>query len=612
MKPLSRWFPAFFLVGGSLAFLSGVSAQPSGGPYGPLPQTYEVPRDAAHVYYVAPDGQAAADGASLAAPTTLEAAIAKVVTGDAIILRGGTYRTGGLRLNQGITLQPYRDEQPVLKGTRIADQWDRLNDGVWRTKWATLFPQKPADWWRRHREGMRTPLHKFNNDMVFVDGKPLRSEFWEGGLDGDSYSIDYDGGYVYIKFDPAGRQIEITAQDSALIRVTAEVHGKKSDHKGYTMRGLTLTQYAYRALEIDGKRDTVPAGVEPTDDPVGVADPSTFGKQVVGTTYEHMAITHCSRVAGYFRGDGFVMRHCLISDTSTEGLYLMASSDCLIEKNIFTRNNIEKITGYYPSAVKIFNQTHRVVCRDNLVIDNPNSNGIWYDVGNVDAVFVNNRIENCLDGFFFEISKRVIVAGNVFVNCDKGLRILNASGARVYHNTFVNTVASFERDTRSAVGDHFGWHPATGPDVHERDGHVFSGNLLVADAAFTKALLRADQAPALKEKLTKPPFATVDYNLYARPASDAAPTLIVWSPATGSANQYMFKSPAELQQKLPAFEAHSELLPLAPDAVLENPAQKRYAPGRSLPVKSPLPAEIAALLGWPRQDSYTPGAYQVK
>ena len=34
-----------------------VAAQPSGGPYGPIQQTYSVPDDARHVYYVSPDGQ---------------------------------------------------------------------------------------------------------------------------------------------------------------------------------------------------------------------------------------------------------------------------------------------------------------------------------------------------------------------------------------------------------------------------------------------------------------------------------------------------------------------------------------------------------------------------
>jgi hypothetical protein len=109
-------------------------AQPSGGPYGPTQKTYEVPHDAAHVFYVAPDGKEDAKGDSIATPTALEGAIKRAVTGDAIILRGGTYRTGNLQLNQGITLQPYKDERPVLKGTRVAKEWERASGGLWRTR----------------------------------------------------------------------------------------------------------------------------------------------------------------------------------------------------------------------------------------------------------------------------------------------------------------------------------------------------------------------------------------------------------------------------------------------------------------------------------------------
>ena len=128
----SRGQSLLFLGFASLGLFSPLTgpAQPSGGPYGPVPQNYAVPADAAHVYYVAPDGKADAAGTSLAEPTTIESAIAKVVTGDAVILRGGTYRAGGLKLNQGITLQPYADEQPVLKGTRVADKWDAQDNGL--------------------------------------------------------------------------------------------------------------------------------------------------------------------------------------------------------------------------------------------------------------------------------------------------------------------------------------------------------------------------------------------------------------------------------------------------------------------------------------------------
>ena len=447
------WFLLLSLLASLVLLPTTAFSQPSGGPYGPVAKTYEVPAGAAHVYYVAPDGKESASGASTVEPTTLEAAFARAVTSDAIILRGGTYRTGDLLLNQGITLQPYRDEQPVLKGTRVASDWQALRDGVWRTKWKYLFPLKPESWWRREREGMRTPLHKFNNDMVFFDGRALQSTGWEGELDADRFYVDYDDGYVYIGADPAGHTVEITVLDNAFTRTTKPVNGRESDRIGPTIRGITFTQYAYRAIEIEGA------------EPNGPDVPEHYGKDVVGTMLENVTISHCSRVAGYFRGDHLVIRDCLISDTSTEGIYVIASSDCLLERNIFRRNNVEHITGYFPAAVKIFNQTHRVVCRDNLVIDQPESNGIWYDVGNHDGVFVDNWIEGAQDGLFFEISRGLVCAGNVFVNCDKGVRILNSADAHVYNNTFVNTVASFERTERSAVGDRFDWHPAAGPDV---------------------------------------------------------------------------------------------------------------------------------------------------
>jgi parallel beta-helix repeat protein len=576
-------------------------AQPSGGPYGPQPQNYALPTQAAHIYYVAPDGKADAPGTTLAAPTTIEAAIARVVTGDAIVLRGGTYRTGDLRLNQGITLQPYADERPVLKGTRVATKWQTLRDNVWRASWNTLFPSRPADWWRREREGMRTPLHRFNNDMVFVDGEMLQSAGWEGELNEHLFSIDYESGYVYIGVDPSKHVVEITAFDSALIRTTRNVHGKASDRKGPVIKGLTFTQYAYRALEIEGK------------EPEGPADPSTFGKEVVGTTLEDVTISYCSRVAGYFHGDGLTIRRCLISDTSTEGIYIIDSADCLLERNIFRRNNVERITGYYPAAVKIFNQSYRVTCRDNLVIDQPYSNGIWYDVGNVDGVFINNWVQDALDGFFFEISKGAVCAGNVFLRCDKGIRILNSSNVQAYHNTLVDTVASFERTERSAVADHFGWHPSTGPDVDAREGHVFVGNLLVASEGFRKPLARFEQTQVLCGRLTRPQMARLDGNVYVRQGAAVPIPLLVWSPVAAERCQVELDSLDALRKLHPAFEEHGRFIGDVFGSVFKSADLANYEPVADVvgpTLADMIPAAIRKLLGWPEATTRTPGAYQ--
>jgi hypothetical protein len=579
--------------------VSAIIAQPSGGPYGPQRQTYSPPAGAAHVYYVAPDGNPNAAGTALDQPSTLEAALARAVTNDAIILRGGTYRVGDLKLNQGVTLQPHADEEPVLKGTRVATKWDAQENGLWKTKWSPLFPAKPADWWRRGREGRKTPLHRFNNDMVFLDGQMLEVVGWEGEVDAHSCYIDYDAGEIYVGTDPTNRLVEITAFDNALTRVIGSVHGKTSDRKGLIIRGLTFTQYAFRALEIQGR------------DPEGVSPESGHGKDVVGSLLENVTITHCSRVAGYFRGDRLTLRNCRISDTGTEGIFILSSNDVLLERNIFQRNNVEQITGYYPAAVKIFNQCHRVTCRDNLVIDQPHSNGIWYDVGNVDGVFVHNWIEGAIDGFFFEISRNAICAGNVFVHCDKGVRVLNSAGVQVYHNTFVNTVASFERTERSAVGDHFGWHPRTGPDVEQRDGHAFVGNLLVADESFSKQLLRFDQPAALKSRLTKPQVTRLNDNVYVRRQTRADRSVIAWSPTATNENQVYLPNPAALTALNPQFESRSVLLNRDYRSVIRSPELGHFDPVVDLP-RTPnseaVPSAILTATGW-KDAPHSAGAY---
>jgi hypothetical protein len=609
------WFHCFFFY--SFLFVAVVGyAQPSGGPYGPIDQRYEIPK-AAHVYYVAPDGKADSPGTALARPTTLEAAIERVVTGDAILMRGGVYRTGGLVLNQGITLQPFESERPVLKGTQVATKWEALRDNVWRTSWTHLFPAAPLGWWRRDREGMRTPLYRFNNDMVFVDGELLKSVGWEGELDAHSFYVDYKNGYVYIGVDPTNRLVEITAFDSALVRTSAPVHGKTNDHKGPVIRGITFTQYAYRALEVEGKKHFTVAD-EPTDEPVGLSDPATFGKEVMGTVLENVTISYCSRVAGYFRGDGLIIRNSLVSDTGTEGIYVIGSSDVLLERNIIRRNNIEHLTGYYPAAVKIFNQTRRVTFRDNLIIDQPNSNGVWYDVGNHDGVIVDNWVEGAIDGIFTEISRGITIAGNVLVRCDKGVRVLNSADVHVYNNTFVDTAASFERNERSATNDHFGWHPSTGPGVDQREGHVFVNNLLVASEAYRKPLLRFEQPAALCGRLPHPMAKEVNGNVYVRataPDASAAPPLIQMSPAATDSCITTLASLDDFRKLEPAFETNGRQLDRTPRSVFKSPDLGRYELLQALPgtpAGETIPADVRKLLGWSEVEARSPGAYPLR
>lgn len=599
---LDRWLTASMLLPMLLA--SAAHAQPTGGPYGPIEQRYEVPTRGT-VYYVAPDGRAEAAGTALGAPTTLESAISRVVTGDAIILRGGVYRTGNLVLNQGITLQPYGDERPILKGTRVVQNWEAVGNNVWRTSWRTLFPSKPLPWWRREREEARTPLHRFNNDMVFIDGEFLQSAGSVEELNERTHFIDYERQMVYIGVNPAGRTVEITAHDFALRRTTQDVHGKVNDRRGPVIRGITFTQYAWAAITVEGKRDFTHLD-EPVDEPIGPADPSTFGKEVIGTTLENVTISFASRVAGYFRGDSLVIRNSLISDTGTEGLYIIGSSDVLLERNIVLRNDIERITGYYVSAVKIINQTHNVVVRDNLVIDHPTSAGVWYDIGNRDGVFINNYVEGVGTAFFFEISRGVTAAGNVFVNNRLGTWILNSADAHLYNNTYVDSPVRFTRTTRSAVGDHFAWHPATGPDVDEREGHIFLNNLLVASEPTVGPLLQVDQQSELCTRLTQPALKAMDGNVYVRP-STAYPTratpMVGWVDTRAADCSATFGSLASFREQVRGFEAGGRQLEGTARSVFTAPDLRRFQLRRGLSAGRGvvMPETVRELLGWSRK-----------
>ena len=360
---------------------------------------------------------------------------------------------------------------------------------------------------------------------------------------------------------------------------------------------------------------------------MGLSDESKHGKDVVGSTLENCTISFCSRVAGYFRGDHFTMRHCRISDTNTEGVYVIGSNDILLEENIFTRNNIENITGYYPAAVKIFNQCYRATCRDNLIIDLPNSNGVWYDVGEVDGVFVNNWIEGVgyvdtttrtdqvwpsSNGFFFEISKGAVCAGNVFVNCDHGLMVLNSSNVQIYQNTFVNSMACIGRNGRVPAGDHFGWHSSTGPDVNKRGGHTFVNNLITGDQGFTRPLLFVWQPSALCSDLNKPQFNQLDHNVYIRSIENTGYPMILWSPAQNEGCQVGFDSIESLHMMYPEFEANSQSYsgydgPSFKSTELGNYQLLPDAPGAKSGAQ--LPAEIRKLLGESKNESRYVGAF---
>ena len=191
-----------------------------------------------------------------------QVAIARVVTGDAIVMRGGTYRTGGLQLVRHHH-QPYLDEQPVLKGAG-RDRMEALRDGVWRTKWATVPAQLLA--WRRGEACAAAPVQQRHG----VDGKLLQSRAGKAGWATPGTTSTTNGHVTSVSTHRAGRSR--SPHDIAPSPVARRAW--QGSTQGPTIRGIVFTQYAFRAIDIGAKPRLGP-NEEPTDDPVGVSPAPT-------------------------------------------------------------------------------------------------------------------------------------------------------------------------------------------------------------------------------------------------------------------------------------------------------------------------------------------------
>lgn len=237
----------------------------------------------------------------------------------------------------------------------------------------------------------------------------------------------------------------------------------------------------------------------------------------------------------------------------------------------------------------------------------------WVEgVGSVNREFVDDRPYPSMNGFFFEISKGAVCAGNVFVNCDQGIFILNSSNVQVYQNTFVNSTACIARNGRSPANDRlFGWHSSTGPDVDKRGGHVFVNNLLTGDKNYHRPLLFVWQPDSLCKQLDKPELKQVDNNVYVRGALRDSEPLILWSPGVSGDCQMAFESPEALQKVFPEFGSQSQYfsgdIPLFRSRELGNYQLVRTFPGAKS--ASLIPAEIVQLLGLPAKDNRYIGAF---
>jgi hypothetical protein len=190
--------------------------------------------------------------------------------------------------------------------------------------------------------------------------------------------------------------------------------------------------------------------------------------------------------------------------------------------------------------------------------------------------------------------------------------VLNSSDVQIYNNTFVNSTACIARNARSAAGDHFGWHPSTGPDVDERDGHIFVNNLLTGDKDFDRLLLYAWQPASLCERITNSQLKQLDYNVYVSGSDKTDNPIILWSPAQNENCRLTFNSLEEFRKLHPEFSGNSRYFPGYDTPLFKSPELGNYQllptfPGSKSGMQ--LSPKISKHLGQSKKQSRYVGAY---
>lgn len=545
--------------------------------------SYPVP--AQNAFFVAPEGDEVNTGVDLNSPWTLAKALRDAPSGATLLLRGGTYRTGfrnsengGERVNEtliskALTIQPYNDEIPILKGSLVAKDWARDGD-AWKTTWIYHFPPGNGD----ASATRENPMAAYN-DGVWVDEEPLWQVEGHDQVEPGTFYLDYDTDTLYVGTDPMGKTVEVTA-------FAMGFNNWQMQEPNVIIRGLTFMQYAVLAISLDSPNVLIENNcfIQNRNTGVFVGNPGV------------------RRFEPY--GIGAIVRNNDFFENGAKAAGTIRGHQFLFENNI-VRNNNTKRAKYSSGGVK-FVRSDGVIVRHNLFEKNTNVS-VWFDVGSTNAQIVSNVIRNNDgDAIFWEISDQSIIAGNLIVNNPAGVRIAGSTNTNIFNNTFHNnsvTVFAPDPDRRNT-----------------QQGPGYTENIAIKNNIFS-VINHSDTERILVFKTgicEQPLVSDLNYNVYYRSNLNQPEGLIEWEKYPYAENCQRIRSGTvygslEAFQRESGFESNgfeigSGLLPLFLDA--ETGDYRLMSDSPAISAGSPLPPKIADALGWETDGAIDLGAYQ--
>jgi hypothetical protein len=521
------------------------------------------------IYVAASNGSDSASGSATAPLKTIAAAISKAVSGQTIVVRGGTYHESltvpATRSN--LTIQAYPNEAVWLDGSSVVTGWTQSGTNWVHSGWTKRFDHSASFTTGTNNPDFVNPAYPMAAwpDQVFIAGQQLQQVSSASQVGAGKFAVDYTAQTITIGSNPSGKEVRSSDLEQAIYVLAP----------GVTLQGFGVHRYGTPLPLLGTVR--LAGGNDVARDLV-VSDNATQGLS--------------------FRNSGNEADHLSALDNGMTGIHGNNEDNLTITDSVISGNNTEHFNES-PSSGGIKVTRSRTVAVTNSDVTANLSKGIWFDESVVGFTIANNRLVGNSTGITTELSDTGIIANNSVDGGSRGLWIFDTGNVKVFNNYFVNNpigAVFLNQDQRreadpSAVG-HDPRQPIPDPTCPwltrniTVDNNVFgrsAGSSMFQFYALDKATgISADQMNL-----------TLDGNLFTYHATSSDPTMVGWG---GSDNVTVIKyqTPAALNQGEGKTWHNMQTSP-----GVQTVGTTSTTPAADPANAVPLPAEVASVIGVP-------------
>lgn len=382
--------------------------------------------------FVATNGSDTTGTGAVGAPyATVAKAYSVAASGDNIVIRGGTYRQGGITItaSKPVKIIAYPGETPIFNGAMVASSgW--TTEGSYQYRSYTAMPVTDGS-------GISfTTGQNLNGagdgkfpDQAWVGTTQLKQVQTKGALQAGMFYVEGSRLYMMAS-DVAKGNVEVSN-----LRTFITVQAPNT-----TLEGIRITRYSNTASDYGVVKfyDTADNGVMRN---VEVSE-SAFIAVLIGTSSIN---------------NGTLLKNVTVDRSNWMGVSASITDNLTLDAVKLTNMNQFNEFAHSPQSGGLKTSRTRYTKVLNSYIANNKSEGLWFDQSNIDVDLANSQIlDNAGSGVFFEISDDFLMINN-FVRASGGalpVKIAGSSGAKLVNNTIVGGASpvGIYTDNRSKPG----------------------------------------------------------------------------------------------------------------------------------------------------------------